>query len=531
MKKNFIIFFLIAVVAIAVIGCKKNATPDEPTGNMQSVVLKGVVHDTQGNSLSGVKVITGTQSAVTDHKGEFSFSQVEVISKRAVLKFEKSGYFTLTRSREKQGEMFIDAVLHPMGNSDISQRTTFEAGKEATLKVGGMKVALSASSIMRADGTAYSGNVTANMLYLDPTKENFAGMMPGGDLAGLRNNGSESMLVSYGMTKVELTDNSGNALQLKSNLPAEVTFPIPEGMENNPPETMPLWSFDEAKGIWIEEGIAIRQGNLYVGTVNHFSWVNLDDPKERVTLKGKVRCEEDNSPVPFEKVSGGQTATYTNSKGEYTMAVPANTPVTVSVEAAGGSDAQNVPGYQGDSTHEIPTLFVPCDGDTPGEPGTFDEVEKAAVKYLMGDYNSIIIVTFDNFGKKLRIDDFDANNVLSSIQLVDFVKREYSVYNAEENEWESAPFYDSYKALNLCRFNIEMGLLNVLTQQGTMTVAGKLCKKYVYPLYPDLMTMAVWNGLLLLFESEDELGFTALKVTLTVPSKAFSQSTIEVDWL
>ena len=118
-----------------------------------------------GKPLIGVKVTTGTASATTDANGKFNFTQVEVINKRAVIQFEKSGYFTLTRSRVKENDMFIDAVLYPKGSSDISLQTTFDAAKETTFVVQGMKVKLPASAIQRADGSTYIGTVNVNMLY------------------------------------------------------------------------------------------------------------------------------------------------------------------------------------------------------------------------------------------------------------------------------------------------------------------------------------------------------------------------------
>jgi len=355
-QKRFIKFsILLAILAIATMGCKK----EDLNKNMQTVVLKGIVNDISGKPLNGVKVTTGTATATTDSKGGFSFNQAEVIDKRAVIKFEKSGYFTLTRSRVKENDMFIDAVLCPKGNSEISVQTTFNASEGKTLEVKGMKVKLSASSIVRANGSAYSGTVNANMLYLDPNNANFSGLMPGGDLAAIRENGSECMLISYGMTNVVLTDNSGNPLQLKSGAQATLTFPIPAGMENGAPATMPLWHFDESKGIWIEDGVATLKDGVYVGTVTHFSWKNLDVPAQRVTLKGKVvDCE--NKPVSNEKVKVGQTASYTNSKGEWMTLIPENTPVTVSVTANGGSDSKDIPGYSGGTTQNVSDLKVPC---------------------------------------------------------------------------------------------------------------------------------------------------------------------------
>jgi hypothetical protein len=309
MKRFFNFNALMAMMMIAMViagSCKKDDKNDEnrDNNNMQNVTLNGIVNDIYGNPLGGVRVTTGTLSTTSGNDGKFSFQQAGVVNNRAVIKFEKNGYFTLTRSGVKASDMFIEAVLYLQGNSSISLQTSFEASSAKTLEVSGMKVALSASSVVRADGSAYTGVVNANMLYLDPNNENFTGMMPGGDLAAIRSDNSNVMLISWGMTDVNLTDNAGNPLQLKGGSPAELTFPIPEGMENNPPPTIPLWHFDENKGIWTESGVAALQGNVYVGTVTHFSWVNLDVPAERVTIRGAVTDCND-KPLSYVRQGNG----------------------------------------------------------------------------------------------------------------------------------------------------------------------------------------------------------------------------------
>ena len=245
MKTIFRFSILTAILAIAMLACDKGSegggnNPPLPQG-MQNVTLKGRVSDKNGNPLGGVSVTTGSLNATSASNGEFSFSQAGVVDSRAVIKFKKDGYFTLTRSGVKENEMFIEAVMYSKGKSDISLQTTFDASTAQTLEIDAdMKVELSASSIVRADGSAYSGTVKADMLYLDPNNENFASMMPGGDLAAITSDNDNVMLISWGMTNVNLTDNAGNPLQLKKGSPAELTFPIPEGMENDPPATIPL---------------------------------------------------------------------------------------------------------------------------------------------------------------------------------------------------------------------------------------------------------------------------------------------------
>jgi hypothetical protein len=369
MKQLFKILMCLAILLLAFAECKKpvedeKPKPPTPGTEMQKVVLQGKVLDISGKPLNGVRVTSGTSVATTKENGVFLFTEAQVVNKRAIIKFEKNGYFTLTRSGVKENEMFIIAVLHEKKNTDISVSTTFNSSEATTLKVNsGMKVNLKASSITRADGSAYSGTVKADMLYLAPSDDNFFNMMPGSDLIAQNNDGKEVMLVSWGMIDVNLTDNSGNPLQIKDGEKAETVFPIPAGMKNNPPASIPLWYFDEGKGIWIEQGVATLKDGVYVGEVSHFSWHNLDEPEEYATITGKVVDCEDN-PIPYIQVfatggNGGGTG-ITNAQGVYSIKVPKDTPVTLSVSRWNKTVTQNVPGLPGGSVYNASPLELPC---------------------------------------------------------------------------------------------------------------------------------------------------------------------------
>jgi protocatechuate 3,4-dioxygenase beta subunit len=187
--------------------------------------------------------------------------------------------------------------------------------------------------------------------------------MPGGDLAAVRSDNSAVQLITYGMTEVNLTDNNGNPLQLKNGTEAEMTFPVPAGKDKNPPATIPLWYFDDDRGIWVEEGTATLKGNVYVGKVSHFSWHNIDTWEGIVIIKGKV-TDCNNQPVKYVLVTVDETAAITGSTGEYSVRVPANTPVTVTVKSSDYDNyspvvAYNVPGQPAGTTYTR-DISLPC---------------------------------------------------------------------------------------------------------------------------------------------------------------------------
>lgn len=311
-------------------------TPKPPvidvTITMKDAAVEGVVTDVKGNPLASVAISSGESQAMTNDMGLFTFERIASANGRFVFTFKKDGYFTITRSGVFSKELSMQVVMQSKNNASNVVSTSFSATSDNALKADGMEVAIPASSLVTANGTDYTGTVNADMLYLSPDNENFTTMMPGGDMAAVRTDRSDATLVSYGMVEVSLTDNSGNPLQMKAGSQSEMTFPIPESMKDNPPATIPLWYFNEEAGVWIEEGTATLQGNVYIGNVSHFSWHNLDVPEERVTIKGRVTdCK--GRPVSRLLVTVDQTSDITSSDGSYQVYVPANTPVTVTVKS------------------------------------------------------------------------------------------------------------------------------------------------------------------------------------------------------
>lgn len=346
--------------------------PDEPkppvitvTVTMKDADVEGTVTDTEGNPLSGVSISSGETQTVTNDMGLFTFERIASANGRFLFTFKKDGYFTITRSGIFSDDLSMQVVMQSKNDGATNTTSaTFTSTEESTLKADGMEVAIPASSLVTADGKAYSGTVKADMLYLSPDNENFTTMMPGGDMAAVRMDESDATLISYGMVEVSLTDAGGNALQLKEGSKSEMTFPIPESMKNNPPPTIPLWYFNEEAGVWVEEGTATLKGDVYVGSVSHFSWHNLDVPEDRVTIRGKVTdCK--GRPIPRTLVTVDQTSGVTNNDGTYWVYVPANTPVTVTVKSEDYNSyspevSVSVPGQPGGSTVENVDLELPC---------------------------------------------------------------------------------------------------------------------------------------------------------------------------
>lgn len=316
--------------------------PELVEGRMEDIALSGIVRDASGTPIEGVSIVSGSSVATTNTDGFFEFDQVQVVSvpnDRSVVRFSKAGYFDVVRSMDADDDAADGAswevVMCRKENNDFTSIKTYSSSSDQTLQAGEMKIDMPQDGY-KVDGTGvgYTGKVKSEMVYLDPNNERFSEMMPGGDLAAVRSDNSSAQLVSYGMTDLNMYAENGDKLQLKDGCKAKLTFPIPAGMGENPPASIPLWSFNEKTGLWEEEGSAALQGNVYVGEVAHFSWVNLDYPEKQGTVYGYVK-DDTGKVLPGVRLSIGQllAPTVTNSDGYYSHEVPANTAFSITVKA------------------------------------------------------------------------------------------------------------------------------------------------------------------------------------------------------
>lgn len=315
--------------------------PELVEGRMEDIALSGIVRDASGTPIEGVSIVSGSSAATTNTDGFFEFDQIQVVSvlnDRSVVRFSKAGYFDVVRSMDADDDdadgASWEVVMCRKENNDFTSIKTYSSSSDQTLQAGEMKIDMPQDGY-KVDGTgaSYTGKVKSEMVYLDPNNERFSEMMPGGDLAAVRSDNSSAQLVSYGMTDLNMYAENGDKLQLKDGSKAKLTFPIPAGMGENPPASIPLWSFNEKTGLWEEEGSAALQGNVYVGEVTHFSWVNLDYPEEQGTVYGYVK-DDTGKVLPGVRLNIGQllTSTVTQSNGYYSHEVPANTDFSISVK-------------------------------------------------------------------------------------------------------------------------------------------------------------------------------------------------------
>lgn len=331
MKRSLLLWPLIALAFTA---CQKDQLTDDASfikeldlGRTTTASAYGLVIDESGAPLSGAMVSLGDQTDVTDENGIFRIEKASVTENLAQVTVQKDGYFQGSRSFHPRHENnpFIRIKLLAKNSAGTVGSA---AGGEVSL---GNKVTLAfqPNSFVQANGQPYSGTVEVFMQYLDPTAADLEQRMPG-NLLGFSEEDGVSSLATYGMIAVELSGEQGQELQPAPGKPVSFEVSIPAALLSGAPTVMPLWHFDENKGIWIEEGEAILENGRYVGQVGHFSFWNLDVPYPLVHLEGSVFLDSLGNPFKDLKVRiyvstlAMSCSANTDENGEFKGYVPAD---------------------------------------------------------------------------------------------------------------------------------------------------------------------------------------------------------------
>jgi hypothetical protein len=325
---------LFIVTAVLFFSCQKSldyeagagSTPPDLSTKINSSV-SGFVTDENDAAVMGASVQFGSSTITTDKYGYFEARNVQVVKEDAVVTVNKPGYFKGIKTYIATVGKSAFFRIKLMPKTIIGTINAASGGLIAL--PNGVSVKLVGGSIVNAASNAvYSGTVNVAAYWINPTATDLNRIMPG-DLRGINIDGSLKLLQTFGMVAVELTGSAGELLQIVNGQKATLTLPIPSSLSATAPATIPLWYFDEANGLWKQEGIATKTGNMYTGEVGHFSFWNYDVPANYVQFNCTLKNSAGNPlAYTFVKITVVGTTNsgygYTDSSGYVAGAVPNN---------------------------------------------------------------------------------------------------------------------------------------------------------------------------------------------------------------
>jgi hypothetical protein len=336
-----ILLFFISSALVTMQSCKRAVVqvPGVITKYDNSIkinaTLSGIILDESGNAIKGAAVSIGSNYTISDAQGYFNFNNVSMPQHNTTVRVTKQGYFNGYKSLSVNANQRHTISLILMKKESPE---TFISANGATVSfAGGLSITFPSNALVnKATGVAYSGQAYVFAKTINPTTELGRMTMPG-DLRGLdATNGEEKILQSFGMFVAEIFDQNGNALQVSPTTKATISLDIPSSLSAGAKASIPLWYFDEAKEMWIEEGSATKQGNKYVGDVKHFSFWNCDQPINSVYFQMTIIDQLGNPVIGYtvkltDPTTGDSRLGYTNSAGWVGGLTPQNATLNMEV--------------------------------------------------------------------------------------------------------------------------------------------------------------------------------------------------------
>ena len=221
----------------------------------------------------------------TDEEGYFLLRSIPNKGEAAFISVQASGRVEGFRKFSLLPDLTNYTEIKMMGR-EVAVSFDAMSGGQASLP-SGAQVTIAPGSCTDNNGNMYDGQVDVVMTWIDPTDEDLAQLMIG-DLSGIDSRGNLVTLRTMGMIQVELIAEDGSELNIVPELPATLRFPIPEEVRAAALATIPLWSYDENRGVWVEEGEAFLDGNFYEAEVTHFSSWNVDFLMDPIEITGVV---------------------------------------------------------------------------------------------------------------------------------------------------------------------------------------------------------------------------------------------------
>lgn len=233
---------------------------------VEMATLTGSVVDSDGEPIAGATASLGEAEATTNADGVFT---LEIpAGARSVVRVDAAGYAHGVRPVEPGGAdaASVNFTLFPA----TTTRVDLAMGEANVAVMGadgsvGMLTIPEGSVVERESGMPVDGPVDVTIAHVTPDDAE-AGKTP------LPMETADGPMVSYGMTEVTITTADGT----DCNVAEDETLTLATAAEMEDPAEVPLWYWDEARGIWVQEGDASREGDMWVADLPHLTWWNND---------------------------------------------------------------------------------------------------------------------------------------------------------------------------------------------------------------------------------------------------------------
>ena len=316
------------LLGMSLAGCGSDSESETKPVNEEAMLQKNVsalILSSNGNALAAAEIVIAGQTFKTDGFGKAAFTvQIPKSATHVVVAVKKDGFISQSlRIEAGQLEQLSANLLNVKQTVSIAK---IEEAQVIQSVYQNAQITIPENAFVLPNGQPATGAVTVAFTPWDITAADLNAMPANGVARDAQ--GNIVNLISAGMITATFTNAAGQKLQLAAGKTADIQMDLPVASINNQKllvgSSIPMWHFDEAKGLWIEEGVgqvvaslSSATGLAVHATVSHFSTWNWDFKFENAGSVF-VQCQSASVAVPCHitakvKLKDGSALTKVNS--------------------------------------------------------------------------------------------------------------------------------------------------------------------------------------------------------------------------
>lgn len=318
----------VCLLGMSLAGCGSDRESETKPVNEEAMLQKNVsalILSSNGNALAAAEIVIAGQTFKTDGFGKAAFTvQIPKSATHVVVVVKKDGFISQSlRIEAGQLEQLSANLLNVKQTVSIAK---IEEAQVIQSVYQNAQITIPENAFVLPNGQPATGAVTVAFTPWDITAADLNAMPANGVARDAQ--GNIVNLISAGMITATFTNAAGQKLQLAAGKTADIQMDLPVASINNQKllvgSSIPMWHFDEAKGLWIEEGVgqvvaslSSTTGLAVHATVSHFSTWNWDF---KFANAGSVfvQCQSASVAVPCHitakvKLKDGSALTKVNS--------------------------------------------------------------------------------------------------------------------------------------------------------------------------------------------------------------------------
>jgi uncharacterized protein YfaP (DUF2135 family) len=311
-----------------------NPAPPQPTqpGSIAGRVLSA---DT-ALPVAGATVTAGGTTVTTGADGTFTIPGLTQAD-RVPVTITAPGHAQIVRITSVTGSI-VTTVPTQMLTIAASVSIDAAVGGAATVPGSPAQVTVPAGAIVTSTGTAPTQAVLVRVTPINLTQS--PGLLTGDYRT--TNNGADAWLESFGAASVVLTDAAGGSYNFATGQSATIRIPA-STRASTLPNSVPLYWFNEATGLWVQEGTATLGGTApnqyYEGSIARAGDWTAAQVISTVLVSGCV-VDETGAAVTRARVEAegvtysGMSNALTDGYGNFSVPVRTNATAIVSARSA-----------------------------------------------------------------------------------------------------------------------------------------------------------------------------------------------------